>query len=282
VKLLRYGDKGAERPGLLAADGTIRDLSGHVADIDGSVLSAEKLAELAAIDPSSLPKVRGAPRLAAPVGKVGKFVCIGLNYVDHAHETNSPIPEEPIVCLKATSASKGPNDPVVTPRGSAKTDWEGELGIVIGREARYVSEDEALEYVAGYCTVNDVSEREFQLERGGQWTKGKSCDTFGPFGPYLVTRDEVPDPQSLPLWLEVDGERHQNGSTKTMIFGVAHLVHYLSQCMSLQPGDLISTGTPPGVGAGMKPPVYLRPGQRMRLAVEGLGEQSCEVVAEGS
>jgi 2-keto-4-pentenoate hydratase/2-oxohepta-3-ene-1,7-dioic acid hydratase in catechol pathway len=282
VKLLRYGDKGAERPGLLAADGTIRDLSGHVADIDGSVLSAEKLAELAAIDPSSLPKVRGAPRLAAPVGKVGKFVCIGLNYVDHAHETNSPIPEEPIVFLKATSAINGPNDPVVIPRGSAKTDWEVELGIVIGREARYVSEDEALEYVAGYCTVNDVSEREFQLERGGQWTKGKSCDTFGPFGPYLVTRDEVPDPQSLPLWLEVDGERHQNGSTKTMIFGVAHLVHYLSQCMSLQPGDLISTGTPPGVGAGMKPPVYLRPGQRMRLAVEGLGEQSCEVVAEGS
>ena len=281
MKLLRYGDKGAERPGLLAADGTIRDLSAHVADIDGSVLGDAKLAELAALDASSLPVVDGEPRLGPPIASMGKFVCIGLNYVDHAHETNSPIPEEPIVFMKATSAINGPNDPVVIPRRSEKTDWEVELGIVIGREARYVSEDEALDHVAGYCTVNDVSEREFQLERGGQWTKGKSCDTFGPFGPYLVTKDEVPDPQNLALWLEVDGNRYQDGSTRTMIFGVAHLVHYLSQHMSLQPGDLISTGTPPGVGAGMKPPVFLRPGQRMRLGIEGLGEQEAQVVAEG-
>ncbi len=281
MKLLRYGEKGAERPGLRAADGTIRDLSAHVADIDGSVLGEARLAELAALDPSSLPVVDGNPRLGPPIANMGKFVCIGLNYVDHAHETNSPIPEEPIVFMKATSAINGPNDPVVIPRRSAKTDWEVELGIVIGREARYVSEDEALDYVAGYCTVNDVSEREFQLERGGQWTKGKSCDTFGPFGPYVVTKDEVPDPQDLALWLEVDGKRYQDGSTKTMIFGVAHLVHYLSQHMSLQPGDLISTGTPPGVGAGLKPPVFLRPGQRMRVGVEGLGEQEAEVVAEG-
>ncbi len=281
MKLLRYGDKGAERPGLLAADGTIRDLSAHVADIDGSVLGDAKLAELAALDASSLPVVDGEPRLGPPIASMGKFVCIGLNYVDHAHETNSPIPEEPIVFMKATSAINGPNDPVVIPRRSEKTDWEVELGIVIGREARYVSEDEALDHVAGYCTVNDVSEREFQLERGGQWTKGKSCDTFGPFGPYLVTKDEVSDPQNLALWLEVDGNRYQDGSTRTMIFGVAHLVHYLSQHMSLQPGDLISTGTPPGVGAGMKPPVFLRPGQRMRLGIEGLGEQEAQIVAEG-
>jgi 2-keto-4-pentenoate hydratase/2-oxohepta-3-ene-1,7-dioic acid hydratase in catechol pathway len=273
MKLLRYGPKGAEKPGLLAADGTIRDLSSHVDDIAGGVLSDEGLARLRAIDPASLPKVDGTPRLGPCVGRVGKFICIGLNYSDHAAETGAPIPAEPIIFMKATSAIIGPHDDVIIPKGSEKTDWEVELGVVIGTHASYVSEADALKHVAGYCVVNDLSERAFQTERGGQWTKGKSADTFGPIGPWLVTRDEVADPQDLHMWLEIDGKRWQDGSTKTMIFGVAHLVSYVSHFMSLQPGDVITTGTPPGVGLGQKPPVYLKPGQEMRLGIAGLGEQ---------
>ncbi len=280
MKLLRYGESGAEKPGLLDAGGTIRDLSGVVADIDGATLAPEKLAELAAIDPSTLPQVAGSTRLGVPVSPIGKVVCIGLNYSDHAAETGMDIPGEPIVFMKATSAISGPDDPVMLPRGSLKSDWEVELGIVIGRAARYVTEDQALDHVAGYCIVNDVSEREFQLERpGGQWTKGKSCDTFAPIGPYVVTKDEVPDPQALDLWLEVDGHRYQNGNTRTMIFGVKHLVSHLSSYMSLQPGDVIPTGTPPGVGAGQQPQVFLRPGNVMRLGIQGLGEQRQQVLA---
>lgn len=279
MKLLRYGPSGQEKPGLLDARGLLRDLSGEVADIAGDVLTAAGLARLAALDPSGLPAVDGSPRIGPCVGGVGKFICIGLNYSDHAAETNNPIPDEPIIFAKATSAICGPDDDVIIPKGSTKTDWEVELGVVIGDEARYVSEADALNHVAGYCVVNDLSERAFQIERGGQWTKGKSADTFGPIGPWLVTKDEVPDPGNLAMWLEVDGHRYQDGSTRTMIFGVAHIVSYLSQFMSLQPGDVISTGTPPGVGLGQKPPVYLKPGQVMELEIEGLGRQRQKTVA---
>ncbi|HLX03387.1 MAG TPA: ureidoglycolate lyase [Trinickia sp.] len=274
MKLLRYGPKGQEKPGLLDADGKLRDLSGVVRDIAGEVLTDAGLAKLRGIDPKSLPLVSGNPRIGACVGNVGKLVCIGLNYADHAAESNLPVPAEPVVFNKWTSAITGPNDDVEIPRGSKKTDWEVELGVVIGKPCKYVDEAHALDYVAGYCVVNDVSEREWQIERGGQWDKGKGFDTFGPIGPWLVTRDEVADPQRLDLWLEVDGHRYQNGNTHTMIFSVAKVVSYLSQCMSLQPGDVISTGTPPGVGMGVKPnPVYLKPGQTMRLGIQGLGEQ---------
>ncbi|MGV2287791.1 ureidoglycolate lyase [Trinickia sp. YCB016] len=274
MKLLRYGPKGQEKPGLLDADGKIRDLSGVVRDIAGEVLTDAGLAKLRGVDPKSLPLVSGNPRIGACVGNVGKLVCIGLNYADHAAESGLPVPKEPVVFNKWTSAIVGPNDDVEIPRGSNKTDWEVELGVVIGKPCKYVDEAHALDYVAGYCVINDVSEREWQIERGGQWDKGKGFDTFGPIGPWLVTRDEVADPQQLDLWLEVDGHRYQNGSTRTMIFSVAKVVSYLSQCMSLQPGDVISTGTPPGVGMGVKPnPVYLKPGQTMRLGIQGLGEQ---------
>ena len=278
MKLLRHGPRGAERPGLLADDGTIRDLSGLVPDIAGTVLSDVGLNMLRTIDASGLPVVAAGTRLGACVAGTGKLICIGLNYADHAAESGMAVPPEPVIFMKATSAICGPNDPIIIPRGSEKTDWEVELGVVIGRVARHVTEAEALAYVAGYCVINDVSERAFQIERGGQWTKGKSADTFGPIGPWLVTRDEVPDPQNLTLWLEVDGHRFQNGSTRTMVFGVAHLISYISQFMSLHPGDIISTGTPPGVGLGQKPPVYLRGGQVMRLSIEGLGEQRQKVV----
>ncbi|MCC5983564.1 MAG: fumarylacetoacetate hydrolase family protein [Rhodobacteraceae bacterium] len=275
MKLLRVGDPGQERPAMLDADGHLRDLSSLVPDIAGPVLSDAGLADLAArAQGADLPVIDPATRIGACVGSVGKFVCVGLNFSDHAAETGAPIPSEPILFMKATSAICGPNDTVLIPRGSTKTDWEVELGVVIGTEARYVSEAEALNHVAGYCVINDLSEREFQLEREGQWVKGKSADTFGPIGPWLVTRDEIPDPQALAMWLEVDGHRWQDGSTATMIFGVAHLVSYISQFMSLQPGDVISTGTPPGVGLGQKPPVYLKTGQTMRLGIEGLGEQT--------
>jgi ureidoglycolate lyase len=278
VKLLRYGPKGQEKPGLLDNQGIMRDLSAHIDDIDGGILADDTLVRLGELDPASLPEVSGTPRLGAPVNGIGKFICIGLNYSDHAKETGNPIPTEPIVFMKATSAINGPNDPIVIPRNSNKTDWEVELGFVIGREARYVSEADAMDHIAGYCTVQDVSERYHQLETGGNWTKGKSCDTFGPVGPWLVTRDEVADPQNLSLWLDVDGHRYQNGTTATMIFGVSFIVHYLSQIMSLQPGDLIATGTPPGVGMGLKPPKFLTAGQRVQLGVEGLGEQDAVTV----
>ncbi|WP_322104563.1 ureidoglycolate lyase [Paraburkholderia sp. J41] len=275
MKLLRYGPKGHEKPGLLDAQGGIRALSGAVADIAGDVLSDAGLAQLRSIDPETLPLVGDNPRIGPCVGQIGKMVCIGLNYADHAAESGMPVPAEPVVFNKWTSAIVGPNDDIEIPRGSKKTDWEVELGVVIGKYAKNVSEAEALDYVAGYCVINDVSEREWQIERGGQWDKGKGFDTFGPTGPWLVTRDEVPDPQNLSMWLEVDGHRYQNGSTRTMIFTVAKLVSYLSQCMSLQPGDVISTGTPPGVGMGVKPsPVYLKAGQTVRLGIEGLGEQT--------
>jgi 2-keto-4-pentenoate hydratase/2-oxohepta-3-ene-1,7-dioic acid hydratase in catechol pathway len=274
MKLLRYGPKGQEKPGLLDAQGRIRDLSGVVPDISGATIGPAGLAKLRGLDPASLPLVDGTPRLGPCVGGVGKFVCIGLNYSDHAAESGLQVPPEPVVFMKATSAICGPNDDVEIPRKSLKTDWEVELGVVIGRHAKYVAEQDALAYVAGYCVVNDVSEREFQAERAGQWTKGKSHDTFGPIGPWLVTADEVPDPHNLKMWLEVDGHRYQNGSTATMVYKVPFLIAYLSQFMSLQPGDIISTGTPPGVGLGQKPqPIYLKPGQVMHLSVEGLGEQ---------
>ncbi len=278
MKLLRYGDAGAERPGLLDQEGRIRDLSEVVPEITGSVFAPEVQAKLQAIRQSELPLVEGQPRLGACISGVGKFLCIGLNYSDHAAESGMPVPKEPVLFMKATSAIIGPNDDVMVPRDATKTDWEVELGVIIGREARYVEESDALSYVGGYCVVNDLSERAFQLEGTGQWVKGKSADTFGPIGPWLVTADEVPDPQDLPLWLEVDGRRYQNGSTATMVFGVAHLVSYVSRFMSLQPGDIISTGTPPGVGLGQKPPVYLRAGNVMRLGVAGLGEQQQRVV----
>ena len=280
MKLVRYGTIGNEKPGLLDADGAIRDLSQHIADLSGDALSPQSLAAIAALDPSSLPLVQGAPRLGSCVAAPGKFLCIGLNYSDHAAESGMAVPAEPVLFMKASSSLCGPNDDVVIPRGSKKTDWEVELGVVIGSKAKYVTEDEALSYVAGYCLINDVSERAFQLEGTGQWVKGKSADTFGPTGPWLVTADEVPDPQDLHMWLEVDGHRYQQGSTRTMVFGVAHLISYLSRFMSLQPGDIISTGTPPGVGLGQKPPVYLRPGNRMRLGIDGLGEQNQLVVAD--
>ncbi|WP_269496462.1 ureidoglycolate lyase [Castellaniella sp. S9] len=274
MKLLRVGPKGQERPAMLDAQGGIRDLSGKVADIAGEVLTPQGLAALHAIDIDTLPLVEGAPRIGACVGGIGKFICIGLNYADHAAETGADIPKEPVVFNKWTSAVIGPDDDVEIPRGSVKTDWEVELGVVIGQGGRYIDEANALDHVAGYCVVNDISEREYQLERGGTWDKGKGCDTFGPIGPWLVTRDEVPDPGHLSLWLEVDGKRYQDGSTSTMVFSVPQIVSYLSRFMSLQPGDLISTGTPPGVGLGQKPPVYLRAGQTMRLGIEGLGVQT--------
>lgn len=278
MKLLRYGAPGQERPGLSHDDGTIRDLAAIVPDIAGETLGAAGLAALRALDADSLPIVAGSPRIGPCVGSVGKFICVGLNYADHARETGKAPPEEPILFMKATTAISGPFDEVEIPRGSAKTDWEVELGVVIGTRAKYVAEDEALAHVAGYCLVNDVSERAFQSERGGQWTKGKSHDTFGPIGPWLVTRDEIADPQALSIWLEVDGIRRQDGSTRTMIFGVAKLVSYISQFMTLQPGDIIATGTPPGVGLGHKPPIFLAPGQTMRLGIDGLGVQTQRTV----
>jgi 2-keto-4-pentenoate hydratase/2-oxohepta-3-ene-1,7-dioic acid hydratase in catechol pathway len=274
MKLLRYGPVGAEKPAILDSRGHLRDLSAHVDDIAGVVLTPEGLDHLRSINPESLPVVTGSPRIGACVGRIGKFICVGLNYADHAAESGLAVPPEPVLFMKATSAVCGPNDDVIIPKGSLKTDWEVELGVVIGREARYVDEAQAMAHVAGYCVINDMSERDFQMERAGQWVKGKSADTFGPTGPWMVTADAVPDPQNLQMWLEVDGHRYQNGSTRTMVYGVRHLVSYISQFMSLQPGDVISTGTPPGVGMGQKPaPVYLRPGQVMTLGIDGLGEQ---------
>jgi 2-keto-4-pentenoate hydratase/2-oxohepta-3-ene-1,7-dioic acid hydratase in catechol pathway len=280
MKLLRYGEAGAEKPGLLDADGAIRDLSAHVDDIGGGALDPSSLARLAKLDPGSLPAISGKPRLGACVAGTGKFICIGLNYSDHAAETGAAVPPEPIIFMKATSAIVGPDDTVRIPRGSEKTDWEVELGVVIGKKAKYVSEADALDYVAGYCVSHDVSERAFQAERQGQWTKGKSCDTFGPIGPWLVTKDEVADPQNLSMWLKVNGQTMQDGSSKTMIYGVAFLVSYLSQFMSLMPGDVISTGTPPGVGMGMKPPRYLKAGDVVELGIEGLGTQKQTIEAD--
>jgi 2-keto-4-pentenoate hydratase/2-oxohepta-3-ene-1,7-dioic acid hydratase in catechol pathway len=278
MKLLRYGPAGAEKPGLLDSTGAIRDLSAIVPDISRDTLLPESIAALRKLDPTSLPRVDGTPRLGPCVGQVGKFVCIGLNYSDHAAESGMPVPAEPIVFMKATSCIVGPTDNIEIPRGSQKTDWEVELGVVIGKRAKYVTEQDGLSYVAGYCVVNDLSERAYQLEGTGQWVKGKSADTFGPIGPWLVTADEVSDCGDLNLWLEVDGHRYQDGSTKTLIFGVPYLISYLSRFMSLQPGDIISTGTPPGVGHGKKPPVYLREGNVVRLGVAGLGEQQQRVV----
>ncbi|HWT98258.1 MAG TPA: fumarylacetoacetate hydrolase family protein [Terriglobales bacterium] len=280
MKLLRYGLPGQEKPGLLDKQGNIRDLSGSIKDISGEVLSDTGLQLLKALDPEKLPKVAGTPRLGPCVGQVGKFICIGLNYADHAAESGLQVPPEPVVFMKATSAIIGPNDLVEIPRRSQKTDWEVELGVVIGKAAKYVSEADALSHVAGYCVINDVSEREFQIERAGTWDKGKGCDTFGPIGPWMVTRDEVPDPHNLGLWLSVDGKKYQDGNTRTMVYKVPFLVSYLSQFMSLQPGDVISTGTPPGVGMGQKPtPIYLKPGQEMHLGIDGLGEQRQKTVA---
>ena len=273
MKLVRIGEPGKERPAIVDEQGELRDLSQYVDDIAGETLLPASLEKLCQIPLDSLPKIADAQRIGACVGRIGKFICIGLNYADHAAETGADIPAEPVVFSKWTSAVTGPNDDVRIPRGSVKTDWEVELGVVIGKGGSYIPEDEALEHVAGYCVVNDVSEREYQLERGGTWDKGKGCDTFGPIGPWLVTADEVADPQQLDLWLEVDGKRYQNGNTRTMIFSVAHIISYLSRFMSLQPGDVISTGTPPGVGMGQNPQVYLRPGQTMRLGITGLGEQ---------
>jgi 2-keto-4-pentenoate hydratase/2-oxohepta-3-ene-1,7-dioic acid hydratase in catechol pathway len=278
MKLLRYGPAGQEVPGILDRNGRIRSLYGIVNDIAAKTLSRESLRQLQELDTESLPIVDMPVRIGPCVGGTGKFICIGLNYAEHAAETGAQVPAEPVVFMKATSSIVGPNDDLHIPRGSIKTDWEVELGVIIGDVAKYVSESEALNYVAGYCTVHDVSEREFQLERSGQWTKGKSCDTFGPIGPWLVTKDEVPDPQNLRLWLEVDGHRYQNGSTKTMIFGVKKLVSYLSNFMSLYPGDIISTGTPSGVGLSRN--IYLKPGQTVHLCVQGLGEQQQRTVSE--
>lgn len=279
MKLVRYGNPGAEKPGMIDADGTLRDLSGHVDDIAGAALGDDTLARLAGLDPASLPAVDGDPRLGPCVGRIGKYMCIGLNYTDHAEETGNPIPKHPILFMKATSAVVGPNDDVMMPRGSTKSDWEVELGVVIGTKCKYVSPEEALNYVAGYCVCNDVSERTFQLELTGQWTKGKSPDTFGPTGPWLVTKDEVGDPQDLDMWLDVNGQRMQSGNTKTMIFSVAECVSHLSQLFTLHPGDVISTGTPPGVGMGKKPPVYLKKGDVMEVHIQGLGTQR-QVVGE--
>jgi 2-keto-4-pentenoate hydratase/2-oxohepta-3-ene-1,7-dioic acid hydratase in catechol pathway len=273
VKLLRYGEAGRERPGAVDADGNIRDISALIMEVGGREIDPDALANLSKADLASLPLVEGNPRLGPCVAGTGKFICIGLNYSDHAAETGAKVPPEPIIFMKATSAIVGPNDDVLIPRGSEKTDWEVELGVVIGRTAKYVSEAEALDYVAGYCVCHDVSERAFQAERQGQWTKGKSCDTFGPTGPWLVTKDEIPDPQNLKMWLTVNGVSRQDGSTRTMVYGAAFLVSYLSQFMSLHPGDIISTGTPPGVGLGMKPPVFLKAGDVVELGVEGLGSQ---------
>lgn len=281
MKLLRFGERGAEKPGLRDDAGAIRDLSGHIDDINGSTLSPDALQQLAAIDADTLPLVAPDVRMGPCVGNIGKIVCVGLNYSDHAAEAGMPVPDEPILFMKATSAINGPNDVVTIPRNSEKTDWEVELGVVIGSVARHVTQEAALEHVAGYCVVNDVSEREFQLERSGQWVKGKSADTFAPIGPWMVTSDEVPDPQALDLWLEVNGKRCQDGNTNKMIFGVRTLVSYISQFMTLEPGDVIATGTPPGVGQGQKPPSFLKPGDVMRLGVAGLGEQQQTLKASG-
>ncbi|KGD90216.1 2-hydroxyhepta-2,4-diene-1,7-dioate isomerase [Achromobacter sp. RTa] len=280
MKLLRYGAKGAEKPGMLDASGQVRDLSAVVPDIAAATLTRAGLAPLRELDPASLPLVDRPGRLAPPWSGMGKFICIGLNYADHAAESGLPVPAEPVIFMKPTSALVGCNDPVVLPQGSVKTDWEVELGVVIGEQARYVSEADAMKHVAGYCVVNDVSEREYQIERGGTWDKGKGCDTFGPVGPWLATADEIADPQALDMWLDVNGKRYQNGSTRTMVFGVAQLVAYVSRFMTLYPGDLISTGTPPGVGMGQKPaPIYLKAGDEMRLGIAGLGEQRQRVHA---
>ncbi len=279
MKLLRYGPSGLEKPGLLDDGGTVRDLSSVIVDIAGDALSNASLEKLGDIDPATLPVVPGGARIGPCVGRVGKFICIGLNYADHAAESGMEVPPEPIMFMKATSAICGPNDDIVVPRGSDKCDWEVELGVIIGEGGVYIDEADAMNHVAGYCVINDISERTFQIERSGQWVKGKSADTFGPIGPWLVTRDEVADPQDLAMWLEVDGTRHQNGSTRTMVYGVQHLVHYVSQFMSLQPGDVISTGTPPGVGMGLKPQKWLHGGETMKLGIDGLGEQHQKVVA---
>jgi 2-keto-4-pentenoate hydratase/2-oxohepta-3-ene-1,7-dioic acid hydratase in catechol pathway len=271
MKLLRYGPQGQEKPGLLDAQGQLRDLSAHVTDLGGQVLT--NLDALRSIDPASLPLVPGTPRLGPCVTGTGKFICIGLNYADHAAESGMAVPPEPVIFMKATSAICGPNDPILIPRGSQKTDWEVELGVVIGKPAKYITEAQAPTHIAGYCVINDVSERAYQIERSGQWTKGKSCDNFGQTGPWLVTPDEVPDPQNLPMWLTVNGQTMQNGSTRTMVYGVAHIIAYLSQFMTLHPGDIISTGTPPGVGMGKKPPHYLKAGDVVELGIEGLGTQ---------
>ncbi|SMP59590.1 fumarylacetoacetate hydrolase family protein [Noviherbaspirillum suwonense] len=280
MKLMRYGPKGNEKPALVDSQGRVRDLSGLTPDIHAAMLAPEGLRTLAEVDVDSLPVVANPGRIAPPYSGMGKFICVGLNYADHAAESGMPVPAEPVLFTKATSALVGCNDAVVLPQDSAKGDWEVELGVVIGATARYVSEADALKHVAGYCVVNDISEREYQLERGGTWDKGKGCDTFGPVGPWLVTADEIADPQNLDMWLEVNGQRFQNGSTRTMVFGVAQLVSYISRFMTLYPGDLISTGTPPGVGMGHKPsPVYLKPGDVMRLSIAGLGEQTQKVHA---
>jgi 2-keto-4-pentenoate hydratase/2-oxohepta-3-ene-1,7-dioic acid hydratase in catechol pathway len=278
MKLLRYGSAGKEKPGLLDQDGSIRDLSSVINDIDGETLSPRSIEQLSGIEPESLPTVTGEPRLGTCVGNIGKLVCIGLNYSDHAKESGMAIPTEPIVFMKAISAISGPNDNIELIRESEKTDWEVELGIVIGSHTKYVTEDDALDHVAGYCVVNDISERHWQLERQGNWTKGKSGDTYGPIGPWMVTRDEVSDPQALDLWLDVNGQRMQDGNTETMIFSVKTIVSYLSQCMSLQPGDVIATGTPPGVGQSMNPPVFLKAGDKVQTCVAGLGIQNQTVV----
>jgi len=280
MKLVRYGVPRQEKPGILDSDGQIRDLAGIVPDITGAALSPATLASLKDIELAKLPLVQANPRLGPCVGGVGKFICIGLNYSDHAAEAGMKVPSEPVIFMKATSAICGPNDDIVIPRGGTKTDWEVELGVVIGTSAKYVSKADAMACVAGYCVINDLSERAFQLEGTGQWVKGKSADTFGPIGPWLVTADEIPDPQNLKMWLEVDGHRYQNGSTRTMIFRIRQLVSYVSRFMSLQPGDIISTGTPPGVGMGQRPPIYLKAGNRMRLGIEGLGEQHQRAIAE--
>jgi ureidoglycolate lyase len=278
MKLVRYGDAGKEKPGILDSAGTLRDLSGVVSDIDGTVLSGDGVAKIRAADLNSLPKVSGTPRLGPPVGNIGKFIAIGLNYSDHAKEANQQIPSEPIIFMKATSSICGANDTVVLPRGSKESDWEIELAFVIGKTAKYVTETDALSHVAGYMICNDVSEREWQLKRGPTWDKGKGFDTFGPLGPWLGTRDEIPDPQNLAMWLELNGKRMQSGNTSTMIFSVAKLVSYISQCITLKPGDVVTTGTPPGVGLGIKPnPVFLKHGDVMRLGIDGLGEQRQEV-----
>lgn len=273
MKLLRYGQVGQEKPGLLDAQGQLRCLNAYIDDIDGSAISPDKLAMLAKLDSNTLPLVNGSPRIAEPVKNVGKFICVGLNYADHAAESGMPIPSEPVLFMKATSSIIGPNDTVELPPGSVKSDWEVELGVIIGKAAKYVSEETALDYVAGYCVVNDLSEREYQLERQGQWDKGKGCDTFGPFGPYLVTQDEVGDVDNLAMWLRLNGETMQQGSTHTMVYKIPFLIHYISQFMSLQPGDIISTGTPPGVGLGMNPAKYLKEGDVMELGIDKLGEQ---------
>ena len=279
MKLVRYGAKGAEKPGLIDKSGQLRDLSAHIRDLDGEAYSPASLKKLAEIDPASLPAVGGNPRLGAPVTGISKFVAIGLNYVDHAKETGAQIPSEPIFFIKANTALSGPTDPVEKPRGSTKLDWEVEIALIIGTRAKYVSEADALNHVAGYCICNDVSERNFQIERLGQWTKGKSHDTFGPLGPWLVTKDEIPNVQTLSMWLDVNGTRRQTGSTSTMIFSIAKCVSYVSQFMTLLPGDVLTTGTPPGVGTGMKPPQYLTVGDVVTLGIEGLGEQRQEIVA---